>query len=83
MKYLPHIACIGFILYIVFMPNEVEVIDRTDYFQAKVDSLKSINESYLLDIQKLDETIKEKDQENDSLLLFHLASGCPVSKMKQ
>jgi hypothetical protein len=67
MKYLPYIACIGLVVYILLSQPEPEIIDRTSYFAAQVDSLELVNESYLQDIGKLDQIIAEKEIENDSL----------------
>lgn len=67
MKYLPYILAVGLMAYIYFAPAEIKIVDRTKHFQAKVDSLKDLNESLNEAIDQRDQVIAEKELQNDSL----------------
>ena len=67
---LPYIVLVGLVAYMILSPKEKEIVDKTDYYEAKNDSLITINKALHQMIDTRDDIIEEKQKEADSLLLY-------------
>ena len=74
MKYLPIILLVVFFTAILYLlierENIPEVIDRTEFFQSKIDSLSTLNKDHIKKIDQLDKLVTEIELQNDSLIEY-------------
>lgn len=67
---IPYVLLAGLIVYMVLSPVEKEIVDNTDYYEAKTDSLINLNEAHVRMIKTRDNLIEEKKRESDSLISY-------------
>lgn len=70
LKIIPWIAIAGLVAYMVLSPVEKEIVDNTDYYEGKNDSLININKALHQMISTRDEIIEGKKREADSLIVY-------------
>jgi hypothetical protein len=67
MKYIPYVIIVGLVAYMILSPKEVEIVDKTDYYEAKIDSITHLNVIFLNGIKKRDLELDASREVVDSL----------------